>query len=186
MQEVKKFVSPTPICLIKAKGRPVVSVPLLLYSDDFSGNRTKKWNCFNVWCLMLAGLPKALHAQRENIHLMSASNKVPVLQMINATVEDLLVLQEGIFMFNAYLQQEVLVIAPVLAVMGDNPRALETARHLTGNPNKFCGQCMVKFVVDKCLLYSYPYTLPLTRYYNVRIIYISISITIYLQCGIII
>ena len=126
------------ISRLKARGRPVVSVPLLLYSDDLSGNRTKKWNCFNVWCLMLAGLPKELNAQHENIHLMSASNKVPVLQMVKPIVEDLLVLQEGIFMFDAYSQEDVLVVAPVLAVMGDNPRASEIAGHLTGNPNKFC------------------------------------------------
>ena len=34
---------------------------------------------------MLAGLPNELNAQHQNIHLMSASNKMPVLQMI---VED--------------------------------------------------------------------------------------------------
>ena len=34
---------------------------------------------------MLAGLPKELNAQHESIHLMSASNKMPVMQMI---VED--------------------------------------------------------------------------------------------------
>ena len=45
-------------------------------------------------------------------------------------------------MFDACLQ-DVLVIAPVLAVMGDNPRASEVAGHLTGSPNKFCRQCMV-------------------------------------------
>ena len=94
---------------------------------------------------MLAGLPKELNAQHENIHLMSASNKVPVLQMAKPIVDDLLVLQEGIFMFDAYLQEDVFVIAPVLAVIGDNPRASEIAGHLTGSPNKFCRQCMVNF-----------------------------------------
>jgi hypothetical protein len=92
---------------------------------------------------MLAGLPKELNAQHENIHLMAASNKVPVLEMVKPLVDDLLVLQEGTFMFDAYLQEDVLVVAPVLAVMGDNPRASEIAGHLTGNPNKFCRQCMV-------------------------------------------
>ena len=92
---------------------------------------------------MLAGLPKEFNAQHENIHLMSALNKVPVLQMAIPIVQYLLVLQNGTFMFDAYLQQEVLVVAPVLAVMGDNPRASEIVGHLTGNPNKFCRQCMV-------------------------------------------
>ena len=69
------FVSPIPI-RTQANGRPVVVVPLLLYSDDLSGNRTEKWNCLNAWCLMLAGLPKQLNAQHGNIHLMCVSNKV--------------------------------------------------------------------------------------------------------------
>ena len=127
----------------KAKGRSVMMVPLLLYSDDFSGNRTKKWNCFNAWCLMLAGLPKQCNAQHENIHLICASNKVPVLQMAQPIVEELLLLQEGIEMYDAYLQQNVLVPAPVLAFMGDNPRASEILGHMLGSPNKFCQQCMV-------------------------------------------
>ena len=36
------------------------------------------------------------------------------------------------------------MVAPVLAVIGDNPRASEIAGHLIGNPNKFCRQCKVK------------------------------------------
>ena len=56
--------------------------------------------------------------------------------MVKPIVDDLLVLQEGTFMFDGYLQ-DVLVVAPVLAVMGDNPRPSEIAGHLTGNPNKF-------------------------------------------------
>ena len=86
----------------KLNGRPVVMVPLLLYSDVFSGDRTKKkWNCFNAWCLMLAGLPKQCNVQHENIHLICASNKVSVLQMVQPIVEELL-LQEGIEMYDAY------------------------------------------------------------------------------------
>lgn len=92
---------------------------------------------------MLAGLQKELNAQHQNIHLMSASNKVPELQMAKPIVEDLLILQEEIFMFDACLQ-DVLVVAPVWAVMGDNPGASEIAGHLTGNPNMFCRQCLVR------------------------------------------
>ena len=38
------------------------------------------------------------------------------------------------------------MIAPVLAFMGDNPRASEVVGHMTGYPNKFCRQCMVSFI----------------------------------------
>ena len=49
-------------------------------------------------------------------------------------------------MQNAHLQEDTLVIAPVLAFMGDNPRASEVVGHMTGYPNKFCRQCMVSFI----------------------------------------
>ena len=39
-----------------ANGKPVVVVPLLLYSDDTSGNKSKKWNKFDNWCTLLAGI----------------------------------------------------------------------------------------------------------------------------------
>ena len=93
-QEMKNLIAQHPRKK-KAKGRWC----LCFY---FSGNRTKKWNCFNPWCLILAGLPKQCNAQHENIHLICASNKVPVLQMAQPIVEELLLLQEGIEMYDAY------------------------------------------------------------------------------------
>ena len=103
---------------------------------------------------MLAGLPKQCNAQHENIHLICASNKVPVLQMAQPIVEELLLLQEGIEMYDAHLQKDVLVIAPVLAFMGDNPRASEILGHLLGSPNKFCRQCMVSTRILYVLLHT--------------------------------
>jgi hypothetical protein len=46
-------------------------------------------------------------------------------------------------MYDAHLKQDILILAPVLAFMGDNPRASEILGHLLGSPNKFCQQCMV-------------------------------------------
>ena len=115
----------------------------MLYTDDLSGNRTKKWNCFDAWSFLLAGLPKSLNAQLENIHLMCASNRVSVLEQLKPIVEDLLLLQEGVVMFDAFWKQDVFVLAPVLACLCDNPRASEIVGHLHGNPNSFCRQCLV-------------------------------------------
>ena len=38
-----------------AGGRPVVNIPLILYSDDSSGKKSKKRNKFDNWALLLAG-----------------------------------------------------------------------------------------------------------------------------------
>ena len=40
---------------IKAKGMPVITVPLILFCDDTSGNKSKKWNKFVEWDLLIAG-----------------------------------------------------------------------------------------------------------------------------------
>lgn len=57
-------------------GKEISMIPLILFSDDASGNRSKKWNCFNIWAMMLAGLPHEENAKLHNIHLIAASNKV--------------------------------------------------------------------------------------------------------------
>lgn len=60
--------------------------------------------------------------------------------------DDLLLLQDGMVMFDALWNQDVLVIAPVLACLCDNPRASEIVGHLRGNPNLFCRQCLVSCI----------------------------------------
>lgn len=36
----------------KAKGKPVVKLPLILFSDDTSGNKSKKWHKFDSWSVI--------------------------------------------------------------------------------------------------------------------------------------
>ena len=72
-------------------------IPLILYSDDTSGNRSKK---FDIWALMLAGLPRAENSKAENIHLIAASNQVTAMDMAEAIVTDLKLLEEGVVMFD--------------------------------------------------------------------------------------
>ena len=59
-----------------AQGRPVRVCPIVLYSDDTSGNRSKKWNCFNVWCVQLAALPRSENAKLKNLFFICCSNAV--------------------------------------------------------------------------------------------------------------
>ena len=59
-----------------AGNHPVVMIPLILYSDDTSGNKSKRWNKFDSWCVKLAGLPNEENMKLDNIHHISSSNKV--------------------------------------------------------------------------------------------------------------
>lgn len=120
-QEYNAYISSITV-KAQAMGQCVVVVPLHLYVDDTSGNRSNK---FNHWCFMLAGLPLHENTQLHNIHFVTCSNQVSALDMAGPIVSSLLQLERGARMYDAHLQQEVLVIAPVLAVLADNPRHSE-------------------------------------------------------------
>ncbi len=118
-------------------------VPLVLFSDDTSGNRSKKWNKFDYWSLSLAGLP--VHEVRlfHNIHFISCSNQLSAMELTGPMVEDLLLLEKGCTVYDALLKTNVLVIARVMMILADNARASEVLNHLGSRANKFCRICMV-------------------------------------------
>lgn len=94
--------------------------PIVLFSDDTSGNRSKKWNKFDYWSMCMAGLPISIARQFCNIHLLACSNKVTAVQMISALVNELLILEKGIIVYDALLKCDILVIAPVICILADN------------------------------------------------------------------
>ena len=117
--------------------------PILLYTDDTSGNRSKKYNKFDVWCLTMAGLP--LHEARQfgNINFLTCSNRVSAMGMAEALAKELLKLEEGIVVYDCVLQCDVVVLCPVMAVLCDNARASELVNHLGARTYRFCRKCMV-------------------------------------------
>lgn len=125
----------------------VTMVPLILFSDDVSGNRSKKWNGLDVWVMLLAGLSKDENAKLHNIHLITASNKVKTLELAEPIVKDLIKLERGVVMYDAYFQKKVVVVAPVLCIMADNPRSSELLNHGGSSARKFCRICQVKHCV---------------------------------------
>ena len=80
-----------------------------LYCDDTSGNKSKKWNKFDCWTLLLAGLPKHENAKLRNIHFLTCSNRASVLEMAAPIASNLQKLEEGVEMYDAFLQRNVLV-----------------------------------------------------------------------------
>lgn len=131
-----------------ANNKPVVIVPINIFTDDSSGNRSKKWNKFDCWTLLLAGLPKHENAQLQNIHFLTCSNRVSVLDMVDPIVKDLVELEKGMEIFDAHLCQQVHVIAPVMCFQSDNPRSSEILNHQGGTANLYCRMCKVRFPVD--------------------------------------
>ncbi|KAK7006456.1 hypothetical protein R3P38DRAFT_3038299 [Favolaschia claudopus] len=129
----------------KAEGCRVVMFPLWMYCDDTSGNVSKKWNEHNSFLVTPAGLPREESQKEYNIHFLSTSNIAPPLEMLDGIVEQLDEAQEnGIWAWDSVLNEPVLVIPEVLALLGDNPMQSEFACHIGLRGKLFCRACWVK------------------------------------------
>ena len=127
----------------RAAGRPVVMLPLILFTDDTSGNKSKKWHKFDSWSVLLAGLPRHENSKISNIHLVCCSDVASALDMAGAVVADLTTLEDGIEAYDALLEETALILSPLLCILADNPRASELLNHLGGSARKCCRMCMV-------------------------------------------
>ena len=130
------------------QGLPAIVVPLLLYTDDTSGNRSKKWNKFDCWCFLLAGLPRHCNSQLHNIHFIGCSNKVDCMDMTVSIAADLKKLEEGVAMYDSEMDRKELVFAPVIAALADNPRHSEMLNHMGSSANLYCRICMVSNIIS--------------------------------------
>lgn len=72
----------------KSKGKIVRHVPLVLYSDDASGNVSKKWNQHMSFYCTLAGLPPKLANQDVNILFLATSNTAGALELADGLVDE--------------------------------------------------------------------------------------------------
>ena len=142
-QESAAYLAPHPL-KVKAAGRKVVMLPLILFADDTSGNKSKKWHKFESWYLLLAGLPRHENAKSENIHFLCSSDNMAALDMATCIADELTMLENsGLDVYDAFHNEHVLVIAPVLLFICDNPMASQLLNHLGGSAIKYCRICVV-------------------------------------------
>ena len=142
IQEYMLYTAPHPL-KTKAGGRPIVVAPLVLFCDDTSGNRGKKWNKFDSWSFVLGGLPQKDSRKPANVHVISCSNSVSPLDMARPIAAQLKQAEDWIECFDVSLQTTMLLQAPLILLLGDNPRHSELLNHMGSSAKKFCRMCMV-------------------------------------------
>ena len=81
--------------LAKAAVKKVVMLPLILFADDTSGNKSKKWHKIESWYLLLAGLPRHLRSKVENIHFLCITDCMSALDMASPIVDELILLERS-------------------------------------------------------------------------------------------
>ncbi|KAH9815307.1 hypothetical protein DFH28DRAFT_969339 [Melampsora americana] len=126
----------------KANGLIIRSVPLVLYSDDTSGNVSKKWNKHMSFYFTLAGLNPKLTNQEYHIHPLCTSNIANALEQGDQIVDELNhASSTGFQTYDCSIQQDVLVVPFILCHTGDSPMHAEISN--TTNPSGTLSPCRV-------------------------------------------
>ena len=99
-------------------------LPLILFTDDTSGNKSKKWHKFDSWSLIFACMTRKDNAMIRNIHFYCCSDVATAVDMTEPLVKELNKLEkDGVEAYDVMLQQEIIVVSPVICILADNPRA---------------------------------------------------------------
>ncbi|KAH9819653.1 hypothetical protein DFH28DRAFT_886252, partial [Melampsora americana] len=126
----------------KANGRIIRHVPLVLYCDDLSGNKSKRWNKHLAFYFTLAGLPPKLSNQEYNCHFVTTSNTAGALELAEPVVDELNnLITDGFTAYDHQENSEVLVMTTVLCHLGDSPMHAEVTN--TMNPTTSLTPCRV-------------------------------------------
>lgn len=119
-----------------------------MFTDDTSGNKSKKWHKFDSWSVMFAGLPRRENAKIVNIHFCCCSDVVSALDMSGPLAQELIELEStGIEAYDSLLSQPVIVLSPLMCILADNPRASELTNHLGASAKRYCRMCMVSQLI---------------------------------------
>ncbi|KAI9103442.1 hypothetical protein DFS34DRAFT_683399 [Phlyctochytrium arcticum] len=116
---------------IRAAGLECIVTRLVLFSDDTSGNKSRRWNPHESWFLQLAGLPFSRQQLSYNIHFVAVSSTIKAQYT------------HGVVTFNAATNREVLVVAPLLFIAADNPMHSALCCHIVMSGKKPCRFCDV-------------------------------------------
>ncbi|KAI7851826.1 hypothetical protein BDC45DRAFT_407894, partial [Circinella umbellata] len=116
-------------------------VPLNLFTDDTSSSRSKKWNEFESWSTVSAGLPLEDRNKHENTFLVCLHYRLSAVQMLKNIVDDLCKLENGVVMYDTEYQESVLVIAPLNFITADNMEHAQIACHKGGSTHLNCCKC---------------------------------------------
>ena len=103
------FVKPHHLKII-ASGCTIVMLPLIIYTDDTSGNKSKEWTKFNVRCMKLAGLPKMVNFITSTFYVAQTKWICVILWLMSLRNWR----KKGAY--DAALQENVLIVAPVIYV----------------------------------------------------------------------
>ncbi|KAH9816224.1 hypothetical protein DFH28DRAFT_1082002 [Melampsora americana] len=127
---------------IKAQGEIIRHIPLTLYSDDTSGNVSKKFNKHMSIYFTLSGLTPDWSNQEFNTHFLATTNTASALELFDQVVDGINELgQNGFVTYDHLLGEDVCAMVVVLAHLGDSPMHAEICN--TTNPENTLTPCQI-------------------------------------------
>tara|TARA_R110002050_G_scaffold154157_1_gene282007 strand:+ start:1456 stop:2886 length:1431 start_codon:yes stop_codon:yes gene_type:complete len=125
----------------------IVSVPLMLFSDDMNAGRTKTFSKMDntVLCCPTVLDERGLKSR----HHLTSSKCAPLQVQLKEIFQDIAKLRKGVILFDVWRRKPVFVISDLLAILADNPRA-----------NEICGQAQGKCRFANC---TYIYSIKLLK-----------------------
>ncbi|KAL0094512.1 hypothetical protein F4703DRAFT_1922105 [Phycomyces blakesleeanus] len=122
----------------------VVIFPINMYSDDTSGNDSKQYNVYYSFLIYFAVMTLEEQNKWENTLFVCTCNHVlNAVDMLRPLVDNLVTLQKGIQMYSDDLGKHVLIVAPLLLFIGDNPCQSQLAMHKETASRRFCRKYLI-------------------------------------------
>lgn len=127
--------------LARRRREELMTLPVSFFSDETSGNKSKQGNFFETISINILSLPFSERQKVENNYVVTTANKVSYAGLARGITNDLVALERGFPAVDGETGRRILVVAPIAAFQGDNPRQSAfcshqgtTARH----PCRFC------------------------------------------------
>ncbi|KAI9346096.1 hypothetical protein DFJ73DRAFT_626434 [Zopfochytrium polystomum] len=125
----------------RAAGVLVVIILIALFSDDTSGNTSKKWNKYESWIMSFPGLQAELRNRPEHVHFLTTSKSAAGFESAEVISNELRITRDGVKGVNPLTHAPILIVTSVLSVVGDNPMHSVIASHTGTLSNRPCRLC---------------------------------------------
>ncbi|KAI0364688.1 hypothetical protein BV20DRAFT_955723 [Pilatotrama ljubarskyi] len=132
-----------------AGSKPTITVQMMPWSDDVSGNRTKQYNAHTNVYMANTNIPHAKLQQEYFIQFVSTSQYASSSEQMRVIAEHT---GPGIWHtgYDCVLEQEVLFRIIPHILPADNPQQAEHCSHMTGRGNRPCRRCEVGGTAVEC------------------------------------
>ncbi|KAJ6458275.1 hypothetical protein C8R45DRAFT_1221656 [Mycena sanguinolenta] len=126
----------------KAGSRMVYPIPLIIFIDDVSGNKSKQWNK-HFSCYMSNGaVPRTKLENEFHVRFVATSpfaSPLEIMQGVRASIEE--AFEEPVEAWDCEKKEQVLLRPYGLLFAGDNPMQAELCSCAGLNTNYFCRTC---------------------------------------------